>query len=271
MTVPPKPVRAEPVEAPSFFEPQALAQEAERPFDELRANGVITGADPLARLESLVALAPGRIVFTTSFGLEDQALTHIIATAALPLEIVTLDTGRLFSETHALWAETEARYGRRIKAFYPDAQAVSDMVADAGINGFYWSKEARLSCCGVRKVEPLNRALAGAGAWVTGLRADQSDGRGLVELAAHDAARGLLKVAPLYDWTRARTLAFCEDAGVPINPLHAQGFLSIGCQPCTRAVAPGEPERAGRWWWEQDGSQECGLHLVDGRLTRVPA
>lgn len=236
---------------------------------------MIAGADPLARLESLVALAPelpsARIVLTTSFGLEDQALTHIIVTAGLPIELATLDTGRLFPETYALWAETEAKYGRRIKAFYPDAQAVSAMVADAGINGFYWSKDARLACCGVRKVEPLNRALAGAGAWVTGLRADQSDGRSLVALTERDETRGLVKVAPLYDWSRERTLAFCEDAGVPINPLHAQGFLSIGCQPCTRAVTPGESERAGRWWWEQDEAKECGLHVIDGKLVRTGA
>ena len=232
----------------------------------------ITGADPLARLESLVAAQPGKIVFTTSFGLEDQALTHIIATAGLPIDIVTLDTGRLFPETYNLWAETEAKYARRIKAFYPDAHAVSAMVADAGINGFYWSKDARLACCHVRKVEPLARALARADVWVTGLRSDQSDGRGLVDLAARDEARGLWKVAPLHDWSRERALAFVEDAGVPINPLHEQGFLSIGCQPCTRAVAPGEPERAGRWWWESDDAKECGLHVgTDGKLVRAGA
>lgn len=232
----------------------------------------IGGADPLARLESLVAAQPGKIVFTTSFGLEDQALTHMIATAALPIDIVTLDTGRLFPETYTLWAETEAKYARRIKAFYPDAHAVSAMVADAGINGFYWSKDTRLACCHVRKVEPLARALAGADVWVTGLRSDQSDGRGLVDLAARDEARGLWKVAPLHDWSRERTLALVEDAGVPINPLHAQGFLSIGCQPCTRAVAPGEPERAGRWWWESDDAKECGLHVgADGKLARIGA
>lgn len=236
----------------------------------------ITGDAPLARLESLVAAAPGRpgskIVFTTSFGLEDQVLTHLIATARLPIEIVTLDTGRLFAETHTLWAETEEKYGRRIRAFHPDADTTSAMVADIGINGFYWSKDARLGCCHVRKVEPLARALAGAGAWVTGLRNDQSDGRGLVDLAGWDEARGLLKVAPLFDWTRARALAFCEDEGVPVNPLHAAGFLSIGCQPCTRAVAPGEPERAGRWWWESDDARECGLHVAaDGKLTRSAA
>lgn len=232
---------------------------------------MITGGDPVARLESLVAAAPGRIVFTTSLGLEDQALTHMIATAGLPIEIVTLDTGRLFPETYALWSETEAKYARRIKAFYPDAQAVSDVVGDAGINGFYWSKDARLACCGVRKVEPLRRALAGAGAWVTGLRADQSGARGAVALAVHDEAHGVLKVSPLHDWSHERTLAFCEDANVPINPLHAQGFLSIGCQPCTRAVAPGEDERAGRWWWESDTAKECGLHVADGKLVRSAA
>ena len=233
---------------------------------------MIAGDDPLARLESLVAARPGRIVFTTSFGLEDQALTHLIAAAALPIEIVTLDTGRLFPETYQLWADTEAKYGRRIRAFYPDAEAVAAMVADAGINGFYWSKEARLACCGVRKVAPLARALAGAGAWVTGLRADQSGARGAVVLAERDAGHGLLKVAPLFDWTRERTAAFCADAGVPTNPLHERGFVSIGCQPCTRAIAPGEDERAGRWWWEGDTAKECGLHVAaDGKLVRSAA
>lgn len=232
----------------------------------------LTGTDPLARLESLVAAEPGKIVFTTSFGLEDQALTHMIATANLPIQIVTLDTGRLFPETYTLWAETEAKYARRIKAFYHDAHATSAMIADAGINGFYWSKDARLACCHVRKVEPLARALDGADVWVTGLRSDQSDGRGLVDLAARDEARGLWKVAPLFDWSRERTLAFVEDAGVPVNPLHSQGFLSIGCQPCTRAVASGEPERAGRWWWESDDAKECGLHVGDGgKLVRAGA
>ena len=231
---------------------------------------VIGGDDPLLRLESLVAAVAGRIVFTTSFGLEDQALTHIIASAGLPIELVTLDTGRLFAQTHTLWADTEARYGRRIRAVLPQGDAVAAMVADCGINGFYGSKDARLACCQVRKVEPLGGALAGAAAWVTGLRADQSDGRGLVALAAHDAGRGLVKVAPLFDWTRERTLAFCEQAGVPISPLHAAGFVSIGCAPCTRAVAPGEPERAGRWWWERDDARECGLHVADdGRLVRT--
>ena len=263
--------------------------EAEGPFDSRRA--VPDAIDPVApdaradalaarisgetiadRLRALVSAAPGRIVFTTSFGIEDQLIAHHIFTEKLPIEVVTLDTGRLFPSTYKLWQETEERYGVRIKAFYPQAEAVAAMVADAGINGFYYSKDARIACCNVRKVEPLGRALAGAAAWVTGLRADQSGQRAAVALAAHDAGRGLLKIAPLFDYTRDRVAAECEALGVPVNELHSKGFLSIGCEPCTRALQPGEPERAGRWWWESDEAKECGLHVgADGRLVRSKA
>ena len=230
----------------------------------------ITGAIPWDRLASLRAAVDGRIVFTTSFGLEDQALTHMIFDAALAIDVVTIDTGRLFPATYKLWADTEDRYARRIKAFYPDAEAVAAFVGDWGINGFYHAREARSGCCGVRKVEPLQRALAGASGWVTGLRADQSGTRGAVALAGWDETHSLVKTAPLYDWTREQVVAFVETESVPISPLHAHGFLSIGCEPCTRAVAPGEPERAGRWWWESDESKECGLHIgTDGKLVRA--
>jgi phosphoadenosine phosphosulfate reductase len=230
----------------------------------------IGGTTPGERLASLRAALPGRIVFTTSFGLEDQAIAHLIFTQKLAIEVATLDTGRLFPETYELWAETEARYGARIRSFHPDAAALAALVADAGINGFYFSKVARTGCCFVRKVEPLNRALAGASAWVTGLRADQSEEREGVALAGWDAERSLVKVNPLHDWTRAEVAAFCAAERVPVNALHDQGFLSIGCQPCTRAVRPGEPERAGRWWWETDEARECGLHLgADGKLVRT--
>lgn len=231
---------------------------------------VITGDTPYERLASLRAAVPGRIVFTTSFGLEDQALTHIIFTRGLDIEVVTLDTGRLFPSTYMLWQETEERYGRRIRSYHPDARALAAFVADAGINGFYHSKAARLDCCNIRKVEPLDRALADAAAWVTGLRADQSDQRGAVPLASLE--RDLVKVSPLFDWTREQVRYFCELQKVPVNPLHRQGFPSIGCEPCTRAVLRGEPERAGRWWWEQDEARECGLHVApDGRLVRASA
>jgi phosphoadenosine phosphosulfate reductase len=186
--------------------------------------------------------------------------------------VATLDTGRLFPSTYKLWQETEERYGVRIRSFHPDAEAVSAMVRDAGVNGFYHSKDARLACCAVRKVEPLGRALAGAAAWVTGLRADQSGERAGVGLAGWDAERELIKFAPLFDWTRERAAEACETLGVPVNSLHAQGFLSIGCEPCTRALKPGEPERAGRWWWESDEARECGLHVgPDGPLVRAKA
>ncbi len=225
-----------------------------------QAIAQIQGAFPLDRLQSLRDAVPGRIVFTTSFGIEDQAIAHLIFANKLKIDVVTLDTGRLFPSTYDVWAKTEEKYGVRIRSYHPDAQAVAAMVADAGINGFYYSKEARLNCCGVRKVEPLKRALAGADAWVVGLRGGQSAGRGAVELAIWDEDKALIKLSPLHDWSREEVVAFVEANEVPVNALHADGFLSIGCQPCTRAVQPGEDERAGRWWWENPDSKECGLH-----------
>jgi phosphoadenosine phosphosulfate reductase len=226
-------------------------------------------AEVAQRLAGIVAQATGPVVFTTSFGLEDQVLTHFIAAAKLPVTFATLDTGRLFPEIYALWQETEERYGIVIRPYYPRHDAVELHVRQNGINGFYASRDARKSCCDIRKVEPLGRALAGADIWLTGLRADQSAARGGVKLAEADPARGLVKASPLIDWTRARALAFAEENAVPLNPLHARGFVSIGCQPCTRAILPGEPERAGRWWWEDDAAKECGLHVgSDGKLAR---
>ena len=226
-------------------------------------------AGPAERLRLLGERVAGA-VFTTSFGIEDQLLTHHIFTQRLPIRIVTLDTGRLFPSTYQLWQETEERYGRRIHSFHPDQARLAAFVADAGINGFYHSKDARTGCCFVRKVEPLGRALDGASAWVVGLRADQSGQRSSLAPASWDAAHALIKVAPLFDWTRDQVAEACETLAVPVNSLHARGFLSIGCEPCTRAVQPGEPERAGRWWWENDEARECGLHLdSDGRLVRA--
>ena len=227
---------------------------------------------PGDRLEALRAGVDGRIVFTTSFGLEDQAIAHLIFTRGIGIEVATLDTGRLFPSTYKVWEETERRYGTRIRSWHPDPATLAGVIAAYGINGFYGSKEARLACCEVRKVEPLGRALAGASAWVTGLRSDQSAGRGAVDLAAWDAERELVKYAPLFDWSRERVAAFCAAEDVPVNALHAQGYPSIGCEPCTRAVPPGEPERSGRWWWENDEARECGLHVgPDGRLVRSRA
>ncbi len=240
---------------------EALAEEFARDFAKL----------PLGeRLSLLRREVPGRIVFTSSLGLEDQVLTHVIAEQKLDIEITTLDTGRLFPETYQLWEETEAHYGLRIKAFTPSHEALQHFVDTEGVNAFRHSIDVRKTCCGIRKVEPLGRALAGANAWVTGLRADQSAGRGGASFAEVDRGHQLLKVNPLLDWTRDQAAAFAEANHVPVNALHARGFLSIGCAPCTRAIAPGEPERAGRWWWEDEANKECGLHVgPDGRLVRT--
>ena len=202
----------------------------------------------------------GKIVFTTSFGLEDQAILHLIAERDEDIEIVTLDTGRLFPETHALWAQTERRYGRRIRAIHPRHDDLEALVERQGINGFYESRATRAACCFVRKVEPLNRALDGARAWIAGLRAEQSAHRHDMALVTAELDRGLIKLNPLFDWSRGQLLAFVAANAVPINPLHGKGFASIGCAPCTRPIAPGEPERAGRWWWEEEDKKECGLH-----------
>lgn len=242
------------------------------PAVDVEAINVAAPGDVASRLLLATQTIDGRIVFTTSFGIEDQLIAHHIFTQRLPIEVATLDTGRLFPETHAVWQETEELYGVRIRAVHPDAAALAALVADQGINGFYHSKDARFACCGVRKVEPLGRALAGASGWVTGLRSDQSERRSEIAFAQWDADRELIKIAPLFDYNRSRTVAECVKLGVPVNALHSKCFPSIGCAPCTRAIRPGEPERAGRWWWETNEAKECGLHPdVRGRLVRSVA
>lgn len=222
----------------------------------------LAGLGLTERLAAIRNALDGTIVFTTSFGLEDQVILHHICEARLDIKVVTLDTGRLFPETYTVWEETERRYGCRIRAIYPHQAELEYLIAAQGINGFYHAKEARIACCDVRKVEPLARALAGAQGWITGLRAGQSADRAKVGLVIADGARNLLKFSPLIDWSRQATEDFASANEIPINALHQRGFLSIGCAPCTRAVQPGEPERAGRWWWEQGGKTECGLHVA---------
>jgi phosphoadenosine phosphosulfate reductase len=216
--------------------------------------------DLMKRVAMIRRRVSGRIVFTTSFGVEDQAIAHAIFSQGLEIGVATLDTGRLFPQTHEVWAQTERLYGRRIRALYPDRDKVEALVARQGIDGLYGSVEARRACCAVRKVEPLRRALAGAAAWITGLRADQSVDRTDTCFAVLDPDHRLIKASPLFDWTRDRVVAFVHEHGVPCNSLHGQGFASIGCAPCTRAIAEGESERAGRWWWEHQEKKECGLH-----------
>lgn len=238
-----------------------------------RTEAALAADDLFARLARLRAAIPGRMVLTTGFGMEGQAITHAVFAQDLDIDVVTLDTGRLFQETHALWAATEARYGRRISGFLPETAAVETLLATQGTDGFRASVAARQACCGVRKVASLDRALDGAAVWITGLRAGQSAARAAVAPIVRDAARGVLKASPLHDWTTQDVAAFNAAHGVPVNALHAQGYSSIGCAPCTRAIAPGEDERAGRWWWEAaTAPKECGLHVgADGRLVRAAA
>ena len=226
----------------------------------------------IARLEDRVleiaGSVLGKIAFSTSLGLEDQAVLHAIACAGVRADVFTLDTGRHFPETLDTLAQTEQRYGIRIRVLAPDADELEALVARDGVAGFRLSVNARLACCEVRKVHPLRRGLAGAAAWITGLRRGQSPGRAAIPFAAWDAAYGLLKVNPIADWTAQELGAYVAANDIPVNPLHAQGFLSIGCQPCTRAPRPGEDIRAGRWWWENEDGKECGLHAAGPPVRR---
>ena len=213
-----------------------------------------------ARIRTIRDSVAGRIAFSTSLGLEDQVVLHALAVSGADVDVFTLDTGRHFPETLDTIAASESRYGLRIKVMTPDATELEQLVARDGINGFRTSVEARMACCGVRKVQPLRRALAGSAAWITGLRQGQSAARQAVTFATVDLEFNLLKFSPLADWPLARVEAYVAEHAIPVNALHAKGFPSIGCQPCTRAVSPGEDIRAGRWWWEQAEGKECGLH-----------
>ena len=225
--------------------------------------------DLSARLR-LVAGLEGRAVFTTSLGIEDQVITAAIGLNGLPVEVSTLETGRLFKETLDLIAETEERFGIAIKRFHPKPDDIDAYAQKYGLNGFYESVEARHACCHVRKLVPLAEALSGARFWITGLRRSQSGNRAATPFAEYDAERDLIKVNPLADWSLDDINGYVEAESVPTNPLHKRGYPSIGCEPCTRAIKPGEPERAGRWWWENDEKRECGLHVPEAATSLVP-
>jgi phosphoadenosine phosphosulfate reductase len=199
----------------------------------------------------------GKTVFTTSFGAEDQVLTSLLA--RLPVDIITLDTGRLFNETLETFDRTVRTYKKSIGVLFPDSKDVEAYVNARGPNAFYESVELRKECCSIRKLKPLARGLSGYGLWITGLRADQSENRSTVKYFERDDRFAVVKVNPLLRWTYAEVMGFIHAHDVPYNPLHDRGFLSIGCAPCTRAVKEGEDFRAGRWWWEPS-KKECGLH-----------
>jgi phosphoadenosine phosphosulfate reductase len=201
------------------------------------------------------------IALLSSFGAEDMVLIDMLMKADPQARILTLDTGRLPQETYNVIDATRQKYGVPVEVYFPKADAVEAMVAEHGPNLFYHSIENRQLCCGVRKKEPLRRALSGLDAWITGLRRDQSVTRTAVHKVEWDEANGLVKVSPLVEWSREDVWSYIREHNVPYNALHDRGYPSIGCGPCTRAVAPGEHERAGRWWWEHAETKECGLHV----------
>lgn len=215
-----------------------------------------------------IAGAHDIVKFASSLAAEDMLLTHVILRNRLPIHIFTLNTGRLHDETVGMLERVKARYGYEIAQYVPQAEAVDHYVAAHGRNAFYESVDLRKECCQIRKVEPLGRALSDANAWLTGQRREQSVTRGELAFAEQDEARGIAKYNPLFDWSEAQVWAYLTARDVPVNPLHARGYPSIGCEPCTRAIKPGEDSRAGRWWWESKDSKECGLHASN--LSSIP-
>jgi phosphoadenosine phosphosulfate reductase len=207
-----------------------------------------------------------------AFGPEAMVMTDLIARHGLDIEVFSLDTGRLPEETHALAQNVHRRYGGVITMVSPDPTEVADWVRENGQNGFYENVENREGCCGVRKVRPLSRQLEGKRAWIAGLRREQSVTRRDLEVSSYDESHGLQKFLPMLDWTKDQVWAYIKDHRVPVNALHSKGYTSIGCAPCTRAISPGEDERAGRWWWEAQNTKECGIHVAaDGRPLRTRA
>lgn len=224
-------------------------------------NEYLQGVSPAEGLRYMSERFAGKTIFSTSFSWEDQAITHLIASNNLPITLFTLDTGRLFKETYSVWEATLQQYNIRIKTYIPDYHQLQDYVETNGPNAFYQSTDLRKSCCHIRKVEPLQRALAGNEVWITGLRAEHSPNRQNLPLVEWDEVNGVIKYQPILHWTTDELKQFISDNDIPYNSLHDKGFVSIGCMPCTRAVRPGEDFRAGRWWWEDASKKECGLHV----------
>lgn len=224
-------------------------------------NDRLNNLDLLESFREVLRQYPEGVVFSTSFGQEDQVITDLIFKNNLPIEVFTLDTGRVFQETYELMDKTRAKYKKDIKVCFPDANDIEKLTSEKGFNSFYESIENRKECCFLRKIKPLKKALAGNKVWITGLRAEQSDNRSQMQLWEFDEANDIFKFNPLLHWTQEEMEAYMEENKVPQNVLHKKGFISIGCQPCTRAIEPGEHPRAGRWWWETS-HKECGLHGI---------
>ncbi|MGW8391298.1 phosphoadenylyl-sulfate reductase [Pseudoduganella sp. HUAS MS19] len=224
--------------------------------------------DTLATLER-VAEEFSPAVFASSLAAEDMVLTDLILKAGLPIGIFSLETGRLHKETLGMVERVQERYGYEIALYRPVQARVDAYVEKKGLNAFYDSVDLRKECCQIRKVEPLGRALGGKKAWITGQRRAQSATRSELSVQEYDGSHNMEKFNPLADWSEQEVWEYIHANDVPYNPLHDQGYPSIGCEPCTRAIQPGEDVRAGRWWWENPDSKECGLHLVDGKLIRI--
>jgi len=225
-----------------------------------KINELIKEQSPENALTTLANYFPGQITFSTSLGYEDQVITHFIFSNNLSIEIFTLDTGRLFSETYSVFESTLQRYKKPIKTYCPQTSSIEKLVSEKGPNSFYLSPEARKECCYIRKVEPLKRALKGNKIWITGIRAEQSGNRKDMPALEWDEGNDILKFHPLISWTLEEVKNYISKNNIPYNILHDRGFVSIGCAPCTRAIKTGEDFRAGRWWWEQNDKKECGLH-----------
>jgi phosphoadenosine phosphosulfate reductase len=222
----------------------------------------IKDLDPIAALRFFAEQYAGKIVFSTSFGWEDQVITHMIFSNDIPIAVFTLETGRLFPETYYVWNRTLEIYNKPIYTYFPQAAALQEMVNKKGPSSFYESVENRKECCYIRKLEPLKRALAGQRAWVTGIRAEQSLNRTDMSNLEWDEQNQLIKFHPIFYWSLEEVKAYVKKHNIVYNTLHDKGFPSIGCAPCTRAVQEGEDFRAGRWWWEDQSKKECGLHAT---------
>lgn len=227
-------------------------------IDSLNRN--FKGKSPSENLRYFLDVYEGKVGLSTSFGAEDQVLTDMVLKIDNNAHIFTLDTGRLHPETYDVMDATNLKYNKKIEVYFPDTQSVQELYKTQGINGHYESMEKRKNCCFVRKIEPLQRALKGLDVWITGLRADQSVTRTEIPFVEYDAKFKVIKVNPLIDWKESDIWNYIKENNVPYNKLHDQGFPSIGCAPCTRAVEDGEDIRAGRWWWEDPEHKECGLH-----------
>ena len=238
----------------------AIIEDKKKFIEEIK--GKLEGKTTEEVLSTVAELVPQGVVFSSSFGLEDQVLTHLIVQNGFPVEFFTIDTGRLFNETIQLQRRTSVLYQIKIKTYFPQGAALEEFVNTKGQDAFYDSIENRKECCYIRKVEPLGRALAGKEIWLTGIRRAQSPDRANLPVIEYDQAHDIIKVHPLINWKDDELWDYIKKYSIPYNPLHKKGYVSIGCSPCTRAIIEGEDPRAGRWWWEEGSHKECGLHIA---------